>query len=65
MSALGKSGRQLRVECGQSMSDGEIGNEQGSKNISITPQVVTTVLPIVSGPICDIMDAADSLLFMS
>ena len=47
------------------MSDGEIGNEQGSKNISIAPQIVTKVLPIVSGPICNIMDAADSLLFMS
>jgi len=47
------------------MSDGGIDNEQGSRNISITPQVVTTVLPIVSEPICNIMDAADPLLFMS
>jgi len=47
------------------MSDGGIGNGQGSRNISITLQAVTTVLPIVSGPICNIMDAADPLLFMS
>jgi hypothetical protein len=47
-----------------SQSDVGIGNEQGSRNISITPQMVTTVLPIFSGPICNIMDVAGSLLFM-
>ena len=47
------------------MTDGVIGNEQGCINISIIPEVLTTVLPIVSGPICNIMDATDSLLFMS
>jgi hypothetical protein len=53
------------VEFSQPMTDGVIGNEQGCINISIIPEVLTTVLPIVSGPICNIMDATDSLLFMS
>jgi hypothetical protein len=42
-----------------------IGNEQGSRSIRITPQVVKTVLPSVSVPVFNIMDAAGSLLYMS